>query len=521
LIEAVVVFFYLAIVLYIGIFAFRRGARTGEDYFLANRSLGSVVFLLSLFGTNMTSVTILGSSGRAFRDGIGVYGLMASSSAIVIPLTIFLAGTRIWAHGKRFGHKTPVQFFRDRWEAGAIGTFIFALQAVLLVPYIVVGVKGGGETLFAISGGSIPRWFGGGIVASVVMGYVFFGGMRGTAWVNSFQTLLFLSFGFAAVLVIGNGMGGFSSAVERMLADPHLAPLLTLERMNPYVSFSFLFIPLSAIAFPHIGIFCLTARRMSSFRSTVIFYPLCILAIWMPCVFLGALSAGEPAVASAVGAGGDSDQVMIILLKTHAPRWLAGILGAGIMAAVMATDSQILALSTMFTEDVFAYHGGRSRFGERAQVLTGRMFVLGVTAVAFIVGITTTQQIFDIAVKYAFTGYAALSPLVFAAVFWKRSTKYGALAGALTVAAGVACVAWLESAYTVPGIVWQWKDVPLVVRTPSGAALYKGILPVVPLTLLSSLAVVCGSLLTRPPSSATLDRYFPPPVRPLESLEVR
>jgi hypothetical protein len=311
-----------------------------------------VVFLLSLFGTNMTSVTILGSSGRAFRDGIGVYGLMASSSAIVIPLTIFLAGTRIWAHGKRFGHKTPVQFFRDRWEAGAIGTFIFALQAVLLVPYIVVGVKGGGETLFAISGGSIPRWFGGGIVASVVMGYVFFGGMRGTAWVNSFQTLLFLSFGFAAVLVIGNGMGGFSSAVERMLADPHLAPLLTLERMNPYVSFSFLFIPLSAIAFPHIGIFCLTARRMSSFRSTVIFYPLCILAIWMPCVFLGALSAGEPAVASAVGAGGDSDQVMIILLKTHAPRWLAGILGAGIMAAVMATDSQILALSTMFTEDV-------------------------------------------------------------------------------------------------------------------------------------------------------------------------
>jgi hypothetical protein len=50
---------------------------------------------------------------------------------------------------------------------------------------------------------------------------------------------------------------------------------------------SYTFIPLSTIAFPHITIFCLTARRMAQFRRTVIFYPLCILAIWLPCVFLG------------------------------------------------------------------------------------------------------------------------------------------------------------------------------------------------------------------------------------------
>ena len=42
---------------------------------------------------------------------------------------------------------TPVQMFRDRWECGHIGTVIFAVQAVLLVPYIIIAVMGGGTTL--------------------------------------------------------------------------------------------------------------------------------------------------------------------------------------------------------------------------------------------------------------------------------------------------------------------------------------------------------------------------------------
>ena len=128
MIPAVVVFVYLAFVLYIGIFAFRtrgRGA-DAEEYFLAGRSLGPAVFLLSLFGTNMTAFSILGASGHAFANGIVTYGLMASSSALVIPLSLLLIGTRLWALGKRHGFMTPVQMFRDRWECGHIGTVIFA-----------------------------------------------------------------------------------------------------------------------------------------------------------------------------------------------------------------------------------------------------------------------------------------------------------------------------------------------------------------------------------------------------------
>ena len=476
MIPAIFVFIYLAAVVYIGVFAFKksRGSHRAEDYFLANRSLGTFVFLMSLFGTNMTAVAILGSSGHAFTNGIVTYGLMASSSGLVIPLTIFLIGTRVWALGKKYGFITPVQMFRDRWECGHIGTVIFAVQAVLLVPYIIIGIMGGGTTLSAISGGFVPYWLGGAVVAVVVMSYVFFGGMRGTAWVNTFQTILFLVFGVIALGVIGSGMGGFRASAEALANADATKWLVTRERFSPYQFFSYTFIPLSAIAFPHILIFCLTAKKMVQFKKTVIFYPLCILFIWLPCVFLGVMAnrvsdvpairakqearrvlatqgkALEPEQRDELRERAAGDDVILLLLERYAPLWLAGILGAGIMAAVMASDSQILALSTMFTEDVFAFYGGKRRFGEAAQVQTGRAFVVLLTVVAYLVALRAPETIFEIAIQYAFSGFAALSPLMIAALFWRGSTKWGALASTIWVACAVASIAFFQHSIPAP-----------------------------------------------------------------------
>ncbi len=538
MIPAIFVFIYLAAVVYIGIFAFRRSeGMKAEDFFLANRSLGTFVFLFSLFGTNMTAVAILGSSGHAFTNGIVTYGLMASSSGLVIPLTIFLIGTRVWALGKKYGFITPVQIFRDRWECAHIGTVIFAVQAVLLVPYIIIGIMGGGTTLSAISGGFVPYWLGGAVVAMVVMSYVFFGGMRGTAWVNTFQTILFLVFGVIAIAVIGAGMGGFRSAAEALGSSPATSWLLSRERISPYYFFSYTFIPLSAIAFPHILIFCLTAKRMVQFKKTVIFYPLCILVIWLPCVFLGVMAnrtAGEiPAIRAKqearrvlaqqgktltpeqrdeVREQAAGDDVILHLLHHYAPLWLAGILGAGIMAAVMASDSQILALSTMFTEDVFAFYGGRRRFGEGAQVQTGRIFVIVLTVLAYVVALRAPETIFEIAIQYAFSGFAALSPLMIAALFWRGSTKWGALASTVWVALAVTAVAVFQQTTPAPppgppAVFWTVGGTEVLARTPSGTAVF-GFMPVVPMVLVSALLMFVVSKLTPKPTAATVAKYF-------------
>ena len=173
------------------------------------------------------------------------------------------------------------------------------------------------------------------------------------------------------------------------------------------------------------------------------------------------------------------------MLERYAPLWLAGLLGAGIMAAVMASDSQILALSTMFTEDVFAYYGGKERFGEAVQVNTGRAFVVLLTIAAYLIALASPQSIFDIAVQYAFSGYAALSPLLVAALFWQRSTRWGALAVT----------------------VWTAFAVLYAQNVPGGLAWF-GLMPVVPMTIVSALLMIGVSLLTQPPSAETLRRYY-------------
>ncbi|HEX7771389.1 MAG TPA: sodium:solute symporter family protein, partial [Pyrinomonadaceae bacterium] len=513
-----------------------KGKEEAEDYFLASRSLGPFVFLFSLFGTNMTAFAILGSSGHAFNNGIVTFGLMASSSGLVIPLTIFLVGTRVWALGKKYGFMTPVQMFRDRWECTHIGTVIFVVQAVLLVPYIIIGIMGGGTTLYTISGGFVPFWFGGAIVALVVMSYVFFGGMRGTAWVNTFQTVLFLCFGAIALAVIGIGMGGFRTAAQALQSAPATSWLLTRERISPYYFFSYTFIPLSAIAFPHILIFCLTARKMAQFKKTVIFYPICILAIWLPCVFLGVMAnrvteipqirekqearrvlatqgrTMDPEHREELKDKSAGDDVIMLLLQHYAPLWLAGLLGAGIMAAVMASDSQILALSTMFTEDVFAFYGGKRRFGEAVQVQTGRIFIVLITLFAYIVALQAPETIFELAIQYAFSGYAALSPLLIAALFWKGSTKWGALAVTVWTASAVVAVAVFQAIVPAPApgpptVVWAPGGVELLTRTPGGTAVY-GFMPVVPMVIGSTLLMIVVSMLTQKPATSTLAKYF-------------
>jgi len=67
MIPAVVILLYIALIAFIGSIAYRRGKTNTEDFFLANRSVGEMVFFLSLFATNMTAFAILGSSGQAYR----------------------------------------------------------------------------------------------------------------------------------------------------------------------------------------------------------------------------------------------------------------------------------------------------------------------------------------------------------------------------------------------------------------------------------------------------------------------
>jgi SSS family solute:Na+ symporter len=518
MIPVIVICIYLVMIGVIGSLAYRKSKANTEDYFLANRSVGEMVFFLSIFATNMTAFAILGSSGQAYRQGIGIYGLMASSSGLVIPLTIFFIGTRLWALGKRFGHQTQVAFFRDRWECDTIGTVIFALSALMLVPYMIISIMGGGTVLAHLSdvGGTqppiIPYPVGCAVVAVVVTLGVFLGGMRGTVWVNILQTTLFLCFGAVAVVTISHALpGGFGEYIAKLAGDPKTSFLVTREKMPPQAFWSYTLIPLSSIMFPHMAIMCFSARKVTAFRRTVVLYPLAIMLIWLPCVFLGVLGAAT------LGKVADADGVLLLMLEKYAPVWLAGILGAGIISAVMGSDAhQVLALSTMFTKDIYQHYGGREKYGEKAAVHFARAFIIVVTLAAYVIALElkAKQGIFEIAIRYAFSGFAALAPVMIAALFWKRSTKWGALAATLFTAGCLIYFAVLQNTGHPGDVIWQIGQgkgaIKVLFLNPRGdVSFWNGFMTVVPMVFGSALFMIAGSLVTRPPSAETIAKYFP------------
>ncbi len=520
MIPVLVIAIYLAVIAFVGSIAYRRGKTNTEDYFLANRSVGEMVFFLSIFATNMTAFAILGSSGQAYRQGIGIYGLMASSSGLVIPLTIFFIGTRLWALGKRFGHQTQVAFFRDRWECDTIGTVIFALSAAMLVPYMIISIMGGGTVLAHLSDVQgraaplIPYWLGCAIVAVVVTLGVFLGGMRGTVWVNILQTTLFLCFGAVAVLTISRALpGGFGEYISKLAGDPKTSFLVTRERIPERFFWSYTLIPLSSIMFPHMAIMCFSARKVTAFKRTVVLYPVAIMLIWLPAVFLGVLGVAT------LGKVADPDGILLLMLEKYAPVWLAGILGAGIISAVMGSDAhQVLALSTMFTKDIYQHYGGREKYGERAAVHFARGFIVIVTVAAYLIALELKEKqgIFEIAVRYAFSGFAAMAPVMIAALFWKRSTKWGALAATLFTAGCLVLFAVLQNTHKPGDIIWQigqGKDaIKVLFVTPRGdVSFWNGFMTVVPMVVGSALCMLIGSLVTVPPSRETIEKYFGQP----------
>ena len=534
MLPTIIILVYLALIAGVGALAFSRSKGSGEDYFLASRSLGSAVFLLSLFGTNMTAFAILGSSGMAYTRGIGVYGLMASSSALIIPLSLFFIGTRLWWLGKRFGHMTQVDYFRDRWQCSHIGTVIFVLTAAMLLPYIIIALIGGGKVLETLStyvtytvqsddsmvphlGHYVSYELGAAAVVLAVSIHIFLGGMRGAAWVNTFQTILFLVFGAVAFVLIGKSLGGYDAVMKLLDADPRTAPLLTRERIPLTEYISYLLIPLSSIMFPHMAIMCLSARKVTSFKTTVSVYPICIMLIWLPAVFLGVVAASQ------FGAllPSQTNDVILRLINQNTTPLIAAFLGAGIMSCVMSSDShQILGLVTMFTRDIFGHYGGKERFGEKAQLWTGRIFVLVISLVAYVLAVYLKDKatIFELAIRFAFSGFAALAPVMIAALFWKRSTKWGALAATLWVGFTVIAAWWLQDYSAALAATLKPSDPPAMIfpvlggmfqRTMGGVTIY-GYLPVVPMVFGSAFLMWIFSLMTKPPEKATIEKYFPP-----------
>ena len=396
--------------------------------------------------------------------------------------------------------------------------------------------------------GGVPPWLTGLIVSIVVLSYVFMGGSRGAAYANTFQTIVFMIMGLVAFVFIIKGLGGLDQAgkvparitengtivqdfrydkkesqlkanvppkivgkvkhsesseltdhqphfsrtpvtAEFKKKNPKTGELVSFERELgiPFWTFvTYLFIPLSVGMFPHLFQHWLTAKSAKAFRLTVLAHPLCIMIVWVPCVLVGAWASGvlppgipPPAVLSA----------MLNLLVGDPV--LTGLLTAGVLAAIMSSlDSQFLCLGTIFTNDIVLHRAGPKKYSDKQTITIARIFIVVIVSLTYALAMVAKDaNVFDLAI-WCFSGFSALFPVVFAALYWKRATKQGVIASILG-----ASVTWVYFFY-LSGYGGEYFVGP-------------GIVPAAICFFVASVALVVVSLMTDPPSRETLKKFFP------------
>ncbi len=554
MIKVLIIGVYLGLLLCLGLFSSRLFKGTSKDYMVASHSIGPFLLLMSLFGTTMTGFALVGSTGEAFAEGVGVYGLLASSSGIIHSLCFFVLGVKLWSWGKRYGYTTQAGFFRDRLDSDKIGLVLFPILVGLVVPYLLVGVISAGKAIEGATrgdfpalteSGAIPPWLTELVICVVVLVYVFFGGMRGTAWANTFQTIVFMILGVVAFYLIATGLAERSVAegrahavvdgerivrvepptglwdslhivsqeipkARRVRAEVSLddqiesveAPpqFRTREGMDPWMFFTYMLIPFSVGMFPHLFQHWLTAKNGNAFKLPVVAHPVFILIVWIPCVLIGVWATTgliniPPPIAS------DPNKVLGFMVKSLSGDVLGGFLLAGILAAIMSSlDSQFLCIGTMFTTDIVVHYGGKDRFSDKQIVTISRLFIIAIVAVTYALSLTEIAQtrVFQLGI-WCFSGFSSLFPLALLAVYWRGLSKWGAYAGVITAA-----VVWFTLFRASEfGNIENWSvDFTIGERTIHT-------MPVATIFLASLIVTVVVSLITPKPPRETLAKFFP------------
>lgn len=469
---------YLLVVLGIGQYASRRTGESREEYFMASRSFGTIVLLAALFATNMSAVVMIGAPSLAYNIGPNAYGYFVGLLVFAFPLFMMTIGHRVWLVGKRFDHITPGQVLNHRFESSSLGVVAMLIFTFWTVPYLLVGIQGGGIAFEQLTSGTVPYWLGGLAVTLVVLAYVSTGGMRGTGWTNAFQGTVFVVALIGFAIVIPEQLGGFTAATRATLdINPTLMNRAGLPPLGwkTYLSVAVM-VSIETFILPHLFIRYMTSRSSKQLQRTAVVYPIAILLSWGPAVLLGFWGLGQfPDIAN-------PDFILPALIQANFPTWLVGLALAGILAALMSTlDGQVLTLATMLTEDVLRPF---TDIDERTEVLATRGFIVAILAVAYVAALLTKDSIIDTTI-FAFSGYALTFLPIVSGFYSERVTELASGTGLVLGFVGL----WAFQLGFLPG------------------SLTFGFLPVIPLLVVQAAVMVVVSLLTSPPTEERIDEY--------------
>lgn len=428
--------------LVIGFIAYRMTSNL-SDYVLGGRRLGGSVAALSAGASDMSSWLLLGLPGALYLGGMGEIWI-----AVGLAIGAYLNWQFIAARLRKYtmvanDSITLPEFLENRFHDKSKSLRI--ISAFVILVFFAFYTSSGlvaGALLFEASFGMTyteALWIG----ALVIISYTFLGGFLAVSWTDFFQgILMFLALVIVPIRAISE-MGGWSETVNAVGAiDP--AYLDAFQGATFIGVVSLLAWGLGYFGQPHI-----VTRFMAVKSVKEIPKARAVGMTWMVLALFGAIFTGFVGIAyfSANGpvgqlAEGAHETVFIMFTQLLFDPWVAGFLLAAILSAIMSTiDSQLLVSSSALAEDV--YKGFiRSNASQQELVWVGRIGVVVIALVAIVLAYNPESSVLDL-VGYAWAGFgAAFGPVLILALFWKRMTRNGALAG--MIVGGVTVILWAE-----------------------------------------------------------------------------
>lgn len=425
---------YLLLILYLGLKAYRRTHNIG-DYILGGRKLGPTVTALSVGASDMSGWLLLGLPGAIYLAGIGEIWIGIGLTIGAYCNWLFVARPlRVYSQHANNSLTLPDYFenrFNDRSRALRV---LSAIVILLFFTFYTASGLVGGAILFENSFGldySVALFAG----AFIIVAYTFVGGFLAVVWTDAIQAMLMLAALLVAPIAVINGSGGGEAVWQQMQAvNPQSTELfgdLTLIGFVSLIAWG-----LGYVGQPHI-----LARFMAAESPAKLVPARRIAMIWMIFVLFGSVATGLAGIAYFADRPLDNPEtVFIALSQSLFNPWIAGIITAAILSAIMSTiDSQLLVSSSVISEDFYRVFV-RPEASEKELLMVSRAAVIGIALVALVIAGDRESRVLDL-VSYAWAGFgAAFGPVIVFSLFWRRMTALSGLAGMLLGA--VTVVVW-------------------------------------------------------------------------------
>ncbi|MBD3366967.1 MAG: sodium/solute symporter [Candidatus Eisenbacteria bacterium] len=462
---------YLFLVVVVGLIAFRF-TKTLADFLLAGRRLGAWVVAFSERASGESAWLLIGLPGLALASGFS-----AIWSSIGCAIGIFASWTlvarRLREQTEKLGALTLPDYFEARFRDSSHVLRIVSMAIIVFffTFYVSAQFLAAGKVLHTTFGLE-PLW-GMAIGAIIILFYTIMGGFFAVAWTDLVQGILMAFAMIILPVAAWIEMGGTAGIAERIAAvDPDLLTVTGGETGRSLIMglvIGSLGIGLGYVGQPHLLTRFMAIRRSKDLRKGTL-----IAMSWVVIAFWGAVLVGIAGLAYfGPDALTDSEHVMPEVAKAFLPAGLAGVIISAAIAAMMSTaDSQLLVATSALSEDIYHQLVNREA-SQRRLVALSRIGTLVIGAVAFILARRAEETVYWF-VLYAWAGLgAAFGPGMVLSLWWKRTTKWGVLAGMIVGAA--------------TSVIWHNVE-----------ALKEIVYELVPAFVLALIAVVVVSLLTRP-----------------------